>query len=483
MNKIKDLASGTFYLTLMQVLQYGVAFIFYVVVARVLSPAEVGCFSLLLMIMAVFNTLSLLALNNAVIKYVSENLGRGDEEQALASANKALKLILASSLPALAFGFSISPLIADHLKTGVFEVLSILASAFILNLTSYYGALMYGYSMFGKVSVQNVLYTISTRFSGIFLALLGLRVLGLSLGFLAGSFLTLLYSLAALKGKIRHLRHLNGFPSEKLLKFSLPLYGTNLIGLLQSWLDIAVLSSVAGLSSAGTYYIAVSSVTVLSILWQPLSSALFPTLSWINGSGGINEVFELNKKVLRIVTAVILPLSVALASASKTALSAVYGSRYAEASFSFTVLALSAILSAYASVYNVELQSTGRTKPIFKAGLASTAVYMLLLSTAVLIGQIGAALARAAMIAVGFSVLYFEAGVKVPDNLKRCILVAAFLASALIPIELFLRADLYFKASIEVLAFATVLSAAFKLLKPLGRDEMKLIKLPLSWIK
>jgi O-antigen/teichoic acid export membrane protein len=84
----------------MNAIQYATAFIFYVVVARVLSPSEVGSFSLLLMVMAVFNTLTLLALNNAVIKYVSESLGRGDEEKAWACSRKALKLMLSVAVPA-----------------------------------------------------------------------------------------------------------------------------------------------------------------------------------------------------------------------------------------------------------------------------------------------------------------------------------------------------------------------------------------------
>jgi O-antigen/teichoic acid export membrane protein len=148
MAKAEDLASGTFYLTVMQASQYVIAFVFYVVVARVLSPSEVGSFSLLLMVLAVFNTLTLLALNNAVIKYVSESMRAGDGERAASTSSKALKLILGASLPALAVGLASSPMLSAYAGTGVLEVSGILASAFILNLTSYYGAVMYGLSMF-----------------------------------------------------------------------------------------------------------------------------------------------------------------------------------------------------------------------------------------------------------------------------------------------------------------------------------------------
>jgi len=218
-------------------------------------------------------------------------------------------------------------------------------------------------------------------------------------------------------------------------------------------------------------------VAPLSILWQPLSSALFPTLSWINGSGNRDEILSMHRRVLRVATAAILPLSFALASVSHTALSIVYGEKYAEASLPFTILALSAILSAYASIYSAELQSVGKTKPIFIAGAISTTMYMLLLATtAGLLGQVGAATARAMMAAVGFSILYREAGMRLPENLRRSALTAAFIALVLTPIEMFLKTDLRLKASIEALMFAAVLLSAFKLVKPLNGEELGLLK-------
>ena len=323
MDQTKTLASGTFYLTIMQALNYAMVFAFYVLVARILSPNEVGSFSLLLMVISVFNTLTLLALNNAVIKYVSESLGRGDEEKAVASSKKAFKLILNISLPALFVGFALSPTLSSYIRASILDIICILASAFALNLTNFYGAVMFGYSMFKEVSLQNILYTFSSRIFGVLLAYLGCRLLGLSLGFLIGSTITLLYSLLVLRGRLKPSRE--DYPSIELLKFSIPLYGGNIIGLVQGWFDIAILSSLVGLDGAGTYYIAVSSIVPLTILWTPLSSALFPTMSSINGRGNMKEIGEVHEKILKVATAIILPLGIALASVSQTALSIAYG--------------------------------------------------------------------------------------------------------------------------------------------------------------
>jgi len=475
MDNVWTMASGTFYLTLMQALNYAVVFVFYVLAARILSPSEVGSFSLLLMAMSVFNTLTMLALNNAVVKYVSESLGRGDVDMASASSRKAFILIIYASTPSLAVGFMLSPTLSQYIGVGVLEVLGILLSAFILNLTCYYGAVMFGYSMFREVSLQNIIHTSSSRILGILLAYLGCRVLGLSLGFLAGSIITLIYSMLVLRGRLKPSSR--SYSPIKLLKFSLPLYGGNIIGLVQGWLDIAVLSSLAGLGSTGTYYIAVSSIAPLTILWTPLSSALLPTLSLINGRGGMEEMKWILERALNIATAVILPLSVALASAPQTALSIAYEGRYAEASIPFSILSSIAVLNAYTSIYSVKLQSLGVTKPIFKAGVASTIVYMTLLAAlAIPLKQVGASLARASMTIAGFTILHRELNIRIPRSLKRSIMASSIIAAALTPIELCLKANIYMKALIEALAFTAALTAAYKLIKPLSSEEIELLK-------
>jgi O-antigen/teichoic acid export membrane protein len=459
----------------MQASHYAISFLFYVGVARILSPSEVGSFSLLLMALGVFNTITLLALNSAVIRFVSEGLGRGDAEYAYSSSAAAFRVVLGVSLPALLSGFALSPMLSSYLKVGVLDLVFILSTAFILNLTSLYGAVMFGHSMFREVSLQNILFVFSTRILGLALAYLGLRVTGLSLGFLAGSLVTLLYSVILLRGKVKYLN--TGFPVRRLFGFSLPLYGSNILGLVQGWLDIAILSVLAGLSGAGTYFIAVSSIAPLTILWTPLSSALFPTLSSLNGSGDQAGFRAVSATTLRVATGVILPLSAALTSVSYTALSTVYGSRYAEASIPFSILAALSILGAYSSFYSTELQSKGSTRPILLAGLLSVATYVLLLATlAAPLKQIGAALARAGMVAVGFVVLYRQVDLGLPGNFWRSVLGALLVAASLLPIELLLNTGVYIKASVELAVFAGALTLTYRFVKPLNGEDLKLLK-------
>ena len=475
MDSLRAVSSGTFYLGVMQSLQYAAGFLFYVVVVRVLSPSVVGSFSLLLMALGVFNTLTLLALNSGVIRFVSEGVGRGDLEYAYSSYSAALRVVLCVSLPALFFGFALSPLLSSYLSVGVFGVVCMLCAAFVLDLTSLFGAVMFGFSLFREVSLQNILFVFLSRFGGLLLAYLGLGVLGLSLGFLMGSVATLFFSLAVLRGRLRFSSR--GFSLRRLFGFSLPLYGYNIVVLAQHWFDVLILSFVAGLGVAGTYYIAVSSVAPLAILWAPLSSALFPTLSYLNGAGDVEGFRLVGERALRFSTAIVLPLSAALSSVSYTALSVVYGSRYAEATAAFSILALTSILSAYSSIYSAELQSRGSTRPIFLAGVLSVATYLALLAALTPpLKLVGAASARAVMLAVGFAFLYREAGSPLPANLFRSLISALIIGATLTPVELLFGAGLYVKVLVELVVFASSFALVFRFVKPLSGEDLELLK-------
>ena len=81
-------ASGAAWLYVMQVVDYSLVFAFYVVVMRSLPAAEVGSYSLLSSLVMGFVTFTLLVLNSAAIKLVSEHLGRGEVGLGLSVTNR-----------------------------------------------------------------------------------------------------------------------------------------------------------------------------------------------------------------------------------------------------------------------------------------------------------------------------------------------------------------------------------------------------------
>ncbi|MEM3430300.1 MAG: hypothetical protein QXN20_05335, partial [Candidatus Bathyarchaeia archaeon] len=81
---LRRTAVGTGFIVFMNGFSLAVSFTFYVAASRILGPGEVGSVSLLFTTTSIFNTLTLLALNSAAIRYVSESIGSGSVEGASA---------------------------------------------------------------------------------------------------------------------------------------------------------------------------------------------------------------------------------------------------------------------------------------------------------------------------------------------------------------------------------------------------------------
>lgn len=474
------MASGTVWLTFMQVVNYAIAFVFYLALARTLSRSEVGSFSLLLSVIAVYNTFTMLALNNAAIKFISEHVVRGETALASAASRKIFETTLIISVSALIISLLLAPFLASQMGCDPSNIVIILLVAFILNITSYYGGLMFGLSMFKAVALQNMVYYATSRFPAVALAYVGLRMPGLMMGFLMGAVACLIFSVIIVKGRLE--KGYGNYPLRKILSFSKPIYANNIVGLTQGWMDVIILSFVAGLTQTGAYYMAVASAGFLSILWMPLASTLFPTFSSLYGAKGKETLENALATSLRITTFVVLPLGLALAVVSPTALALAYGEGYRQAAIPFTLFASLAIILAYTALYTTSLQALGETKPIFIAGAVSTAIYVVTLP--LLSGQfgpLGAALSRTLLGLISFIILHLAVSRRIKlcldvNTISKSLALSGILMIPLMLIESFLNTSLYLVGAIETVALVTMWIIGTKLFKPLNHNDADVIR-------
>lgn len=475
-------ASGTMWLTFMQVINYAVAFIFYFLLAKLLSPAEVGVFSLLLSVMAIYNTFTMLALNSAAIKFVSEHLSREETELASAASRRILETTLIVSTPALIVSLALSPFLAGRIGGDSLSLGMALSAAFILNITSYYGGVMYGLGAFRAVAFQNVIYYVTSRFSAIALAFIGLGTYGLMNGFLLGAVFCLAFSFLAVRGKLKHGKNRGEYRFGRILSFSAPIYANNIILLAQGWLDVIVLSAVAGLTQTGVYYMAVASVGFLSVLWAPLASTLFPTFSSLYGAKRKETLENALATSLRITTFTVLPVSLALAAVSPTALALVYGESYGQVAPSFMLLTSFSIFSAYSAIYTASLQALGETKPIFTAGAVSVAVYALALSILPThFGPLGAAVSRTLLGLVCFVILHLSTSRRTKlllnvNLIAKTLSLSAVLALPLMLLDQHWNTSLHLRGAVEAAMFAILWILGTKLFRPLNHEDTNIIK-------
>lgn len=480
-----NVSRGTAYITYQQMVSYATSFVYYILLIRILDLAQIGQVSLLAAAMSIFTTITQLSLPAAATRFISANIGSRDPSNAGAVARTTRRLLLSISGPALIIAIVASPTIGHVVfKTSDATVLLIVtfAASFILDLTTLYGAYFLGLGLYVEMVYQNILYTPLSRGLGLVLAYEGFGPLGIPLGWAIGASLTLLLSLYLWMGKL--LRS-NGFPARPLLVFSLPLFASALITLIQGWGDITLLQALLGqFGTTGAYYIVVSSVAFLSILWSPVAGALYPALSSSYASDGGRAVFEKLGVATRLVNLTVLPAGAALAAVAPTALEAVYGSSLGNQAVPFAILAVTIIFSAQSLLLVTTLQAIGKTSRILGISLVAATIDLVTVGLgASALGTTAGAISRA-LLAISMSFLAWLSLRRtlhppVTKGLSKALVLTLFSAAPLFFVDNFLALSLHLAAVLRLPAllgvFAFCFLTASRALNVFADDDFELL--------
>lgn len=391
---------GIAYLSYQQVVVYAASFVYYVLLIRVLDLSQIGEVSLLGAAMSIFTTLTQLSLPLAATRYISSKLGGRNPLEARGVARSTLRLTIVFAGPGLVLALLASPWIgATVFKTtdSTNLLLVTFSASFVLDLTTLYGAYFLALGKYADMVYQNLLYVPLSRGLGLTLAYKGLGPLGIALGWAIGAVATLLLSLYLWKGKLPHSN--DSYPVRTLLAFSIPLFATAIITLFQGWGDIALLQTLLGqFEVTGAYYLVVSSVAFLSILWIPAASALYPALSSSYHNQGPEAVTARLGVATRLVNLTVLPAGAALATIASTALTTVYGTSLGSQSIPFAILSVTIIFSAQSLLLITVLQAIGDTRPIFWISVIATIADLTIVGFGAReLGTIAGALGRVAL--------------------------------------------------------------------------------------
>jgi O-antigen/teichoic acid export membrane protein len=485
--KAESVARGTVYLLIMNVVNFVVALLFYVVLARVVSKADVGFLSFMILSMTAFNTLTLLALNSAVVKYVAEFVGAGKDGLAAVVAGKAFRVVLFASVPAVVVAFAVISVgnVFNLDAAHAYAVFGMVCTGFVLNLTAYYGGVMFGLGMYFVVTVQNVLYTVLSYSLGLLLAWLGFGLGGVAVGFFVGALVCLGYSVIVLRGRL--VKPEGDFSYGELFSYSWPLYANGLIGLWSGWVSLLFLQLVVGsLSLTGVYYLVTSGAGFLGILWSSVSSALFPAMSAQLGNGNDLSGFrQWLEGSLRVINVLVIPVSVAFACVAPTALRIAYGAYYVQGALPFAMVISVAIFTAYSSIFGAVLMSSGKTLQVAYIGgfsaLLGTVLAPLLTKW---LSITGAVLSTVSMTLGAFFLAYFFVR-RVVDfgldrySINRSVLMTLCLAPFLLVADVLMRnigLDAGYVAVSDLLLFVALAVTNMILWKPFTLEDVQVME-------
>jgi O-antigen/teichoic acid export membrane protein len=485
---------GTAYITIQQIVIYATSLVYYVLLIRVLSLPQVGEISLLTAALVFFTTISQLSLPAAATRFISSSIGAQNFSQAAGIARISLRLLIATGPTSLFLAVLASPLIGTTIfnTSNPTPLIVTFAGSFLIDLTTLFGAYFLGLGRYAELAYQNFLYYPLSRGLGLVLASTSLGILGIPAGWALGAFATLVLSVYLWKGKLPQAA---SFPARTLLVFSLPLFASTVVTLLQSWGDIALLQAILGqFGTTGAYYLVVGSTSFLSILWTPVAGALYPALSSHYAKEGPSAVSPRLAVASRLVNLTVLPTCVGLAAVARTVLEAVYGASLASQTVTLAIVSATLIFSAQGFLLTTVLQAVNKTAHVLGISLAATIIDLVTvgLSASALgttAGAIGRALLAVSMMLLAWLSLRPIIDVPVFHGLSKSLALTIVTALPLVIVDTILTLSLGLAPLLRIPAlfgiFAICFLAGSRGLNVFADEDFELLKnaLPrsMSW--
>jgi O-antigen/teichoic acid export membrane protein len=337
-----------------------------VIVARVTSRADLGCAAAVLTAFELIRALTNNGIGQAVIRAADRELAA-----VCVTAHRAVRILCVGvAALQLAVGGALA-------LTGATQAGSMLASLSFVYLLMAPGLVqVYRIQRSNRLHIVAVIATTQMMADNLLTACLAYA------GFGAWALILpkLLVAPIWLVGVRRHepwrlTRGLPGAPISRVLRFAVPVLGTELLNAARLNLDNVMVGSVLGLDALGIYYFVFNAGIGLSLsLTSAMSGALFPHLA-----EGAPDCRTLLARFDRALPSAVLPVSAVIAlqaAASLVYVPLVFGSRWHDAAPLVAMLCASAIARPFADAGCQLLRARGRTRQEFVTMLAVTTLYL-----------------------------------------------------------------------------------------------------------
>jgi len=483
-----NIPKGTVQITITKIVDYSIMALFYIAVTKTnaLTQEEIGFLSILTFLSSIVTLITGLALPTALTKFTSENIGKNKLEEAASIQKTVSKTVLTLSVT----GFIIAVLLSNQLSQYLFGssmfanlIILMLMHTLIYTLITLCNSTLQALFFFGKMAMVTLIFIVISRITAATLAILRMSLEGVLIGYITGSIAALITAVAFLRGKLPKTNH--NASLKPILKFSLPLFLGSLPPLVLNWADIVGITVMTSdYSSTGIYYIVLRSATVLSILWIPISTTIFPALSAKHGLKRPEDVTNILKKSSRYLIYTILPCCLGLAAISPTALAFFYGPSYTPGAIPLSILSVATIIIALYSLLTTGLIAIGKTTQILELNIISAILTISILATTIpFLQTVGAALTRLITQIIGITIAFYMLQKEVRVELDKEALWKSTLASiTIIPFLLIFEAIISKNLSItqtlilEILTAVGMYAFSLRILKALKTQDFELLR-------
>jgi len=435
-------ARGATYLYAQGIVGNLVAVVYFAYAARVLTQTEIGILAKLGLISMLVITTATLALPNAATRYVAEYMGRGE----LARSKKVYQFTTLFGIVSGA-GFAALTVAISAVLSGSFlggpsyqhAVVLLGIDIFPAILSQFFIGTLTGLQKFREMAIAGTVQMIARSLLAMLLLAIGQGVQGVVVAWIVGDFAGLCLYALFIFGSFTQTQISNDVDRRTLLKYSAPLYVSNLVAYLANQMDkylvLFLLAPSLGmdetLAQLGIYNIATVAAGVVRLVLGALAATLFPQLSEQLGKGGKDAVDQASRVASRYIAIAYIPMAVGLAVVAYPTITVFVGPSYAPGSTALTIISIATAITCLAPLVDSVLLSLGSTRVVMEGSIISivgsaVAGYPLVQ----FIGINGAALTRAALLVVGFSYTAYRLAKTHGLRIDREALRKSFIGSA-----------------------------------------------------
>jgi O-antigen/teichoic acid export membrane protein len=478
-----NVAVGSIYLTLQNILSTLIGVLGYAYLSRAVTQEEMGAIAGVTLLYSLVQTVVDLGINSSIAKFVSEDIGKGiDPSKHVVSAlTLRLPLTLAAASSIAIFSQNISEVL---FKTAAYSnILTLIAiDAVLLSISPLLNNVLLGCGKLKSIAVYGISST-AARWLFITLFLLnGYGLNGVIYGWIIGdAALLVMFALSTIKRTNLRRSMLNESVRllPQMLRFSMPIYISAIISFLCTWYDKALILAFLPLEQLGIYNVAYTAFSVLVSIAASLGSALLPYYGMAYGKNNHKAISEAIKRAGKYIMLTMFPLALGLAATAKPVITLFAAQQYEAGWPVLATLALFGLVYGFSPAFSNLLLIYGKTKTILLVNLTSVALSLTMLPTLQFLGLTGLATVRGASLLLSFalSVYFISKAVKIEIDGQTA---WKALASATIMTIAVLAAQQPLQNNHFLLLYVAIGSATYitliRILKILNKEDEQLIK-------
>ena len=406
---LQKIAKGTGIIFIGTIIGMLLGFVSRVIIVRYITQSEYGIFSLALVIISIFVTISTLGLSEGSTRYIAYFRGKKEEGKVKGIISSSIKIAIVASISLAVISFFIS----DFISTSIFHApelstpLKIFSIAIPFTvLINVFVAIFRGFDRVdAKVYFQDILRPVLYLLFLIAVVLFGLSFLSVIYAYLASIAITciafVVYLLKKSPLSIRSGSRVTNPMTKELLFFSVPLLAVSMLMMVMSWTDTLMLGYFKTPDVVGIYNAALPLANLLPMIPSSMSFIYIPIITQLYSKRLIDDVKRNYIILTKWTLLLISPIFFVLFLFPDVVLNLLFGSRYIGASVALQFLALGFFLNvSLGFTYNLLIVIGENKFPMWTYSIS--AIINIILNTILIppMGIVGASIASVVSIII-----------------------------------------------------------------------------------